>query len=240
MHVLPLRLDAKLAQLIKTGGLDVAQMGADCHEDHATFGGAAKRYYFYEAGSKLGAPAMTSKARFFFIGAHSYINAGGYARDHVFIGRYCSIGRRVSIAAGAHAMGGLSSSPALAGASSASQLASEFEIRPTVIESDVWIGDGVVIMPGRRIGVGAVIAANAVVTRDVAAHEIVGGVPARRIGRRFDEETSAKIVQSRWWDMPKAKLDGFNTKDVHEFLDQSSAAGVADYASYLYTNFDPS
>lgn len=52
---------------------------------------------------------------------------------------------------------------------------------PVVIESDAWIGEGACIMPGVRIGRGAVIGANAVVTRDVAPHSIVAGTPARLI-----------------------------------------------------------
>ena len=52
---------------------------------------------------------------------------------------------------------------------------------PVVIENDVWIGEGVCVMPGVRIGRGAVIGANAVVTQDVPANSVVGGVPAKLI-----------------------------------------------------------
>jgi acetyltransferase-like isoleucine patch superfamily enzyme len=54
----------------------------------------------------------------------------------------------------------------------------------TVIGDDVWLGAGAVITPGVRIGTGAVIGANCVVTHDVPEYEIWGGVPARRIGSR--------------------------------------------------------
>ncbi len=57
-----------------------------------------------------------------------------------------------------------------------------------VIEEDVWIGANCVITPDVRIGRGAVVGAGAVVTRDVAPFAIVGGVPAREIGRRGQEE----------------------------------------------------
>jgi maltose O-acetyltransferase len=59
---------------------------------------------------------------------------------------------------------------------------------PPVVEDGAWIGDRAIILPGRRIGSGAIVGAGAVVTRDVEPHEIVGGNPARPIGRR--EEAS--------------------------------------------------
>ena len=56
--------------------------------------------------------------------------------------------------------------------------------RPVDIGSDVWIGGGAIVLPGVRIGDGAIVAAGAVVTRDVADMAIVAGIPARRIGER--------------------------------------------------------
>jgi acetyltransferase-like isoleucine patch superfamily enzyme len=61
------------------------------------------------------------------------------------------------------------------------------EMKKTLIEDDVWIGNGAMILAGVRIGRGAVIAARAVVTKDVPAYEIWGGVPARKIGERFTD-----------------------------------------------------
>lgn len=60
---------------------------------------------------------------------------------------------------------------------------------PITIEEDVWISSHVTILPGVRIGRGAIIAAGAVVNRDVESYAIVGGVPARRIGSRIDSST---------------------------------------------------
>lgn len=62
------------------------------------------------------------------------------------------------------------------------------EEQPVVIEDDVWIGDRVIILPGVRVGQGSILAAGAVVSRDVEPYTIVGGVPARVIGRRREEE----------------------------------------------------
>jgi len=58
------------------------------------------------------------------------------------------------------------------------------DVRPVVIEDDVWIGHGATVLKGVRIGRGAVVAAGAVVTRNVEPYTVVGGVPARLIGRR--------------------------------------------------------
>ena len=60
------------------------------------------------------------------------------------------------------------------------------EIKPIVIEDDIWIGAHSIILPGVKIGKGAIIAAGAVVTRDVEQYSIVGGVPAKKIKSRMD------------------------------------------------------
>ena len=72
--------------------------------------------------------------------------------------------------------------------------------RPVVIGNDVWIGGYVSILPGVRIGDGAVIAAGAVVTGDVEPYAIVGGVPAKTIRYRFDEEMIKKLLEVKWWE----------------------------------------
>lgn len=78
---------------------------------------------------------------------------------------------------------------------------------PLVIGHDVWIGDRVTILGGcTRIGNGAVLAAGAVVTRDVPAYAIVGGVPAKRLRMRFDADRIAALEHSRWWDRDIADL----------------------------------
>jgi acetyltransferase-like isoleucine patch superfamily enzyme len=70
------------------------------------------------------------------------------------------------------------------------------------IGNDVWIGSGATIMSGVTIGDGAVIAANATVVRDVQPYEIVGGNPAKPIGRRFDEDMVALLLKLQWWNLP--------------------------------------
>jgi serine acetyltransferase len=67
-----------------------------------------------------------------------------------------------------------------------------------IIEDDVWMASNAVVLPGCRVARGAVVAAGAVVTRDVGPYEIVGGVPARVIGRRFDEQRAARLAAIDW------------------------------------------
>ena len=75
-----------------------------------------------------------------------------------------------------------------------------------IIGNDVWIGYEAVIMAGVHIGDGAVIAARAVVTKDVPPYTIVGGTPARKIRMRFEEETIAKLQQIQWLNWPVEKI----------------------------------
>lgn len=76
-----------------------------------------------------------------------------------------------------------------------------------VVGNDVWIGYEAVVLSGVTIGDGAVIGARAVVTKDVPPYTVVGGVPARPIKKRFDDETIAKLQKLSWWDWDKDKIN---------------------------------
>ncbi|MBL8575874.1 MAG: antibiotic acetyltransferase [Mesorhizobium sp.] len=80
------------------------------------------------------------------------------------------------------------------------------QAKKVCIGNDVWIGHGAVILPGISIGNGAVVGANAVVTKDIDAYEIVAGTPARALRRRFPVEISDRVEATAWWDWPIAKL----------------------------------
>ncbi len=75
-----------------------------------------------------------------------------------------------------------------------------------VVGHDVWIGHGATMLPGVKIGNGAVIAARAVVTRDVPAYAIVAGNPARMVRRRFDAATVRALEDIAWWHWPVEKV----------------------------------
>ena len=75
-----------------------------------------------------------------------------------------------------------------------------------VIDNDVWIGYEALIMAGVHIGNGAIIGSRAVVTKDVPPYTIVGGVPARPIRKRFDEEVIQKLETLKWWDWPLERI----------------------------------
>lgn len=76
----------------------------------------------------------------------------------------------------------------------------------TVIGSDVWIGSEAIVMPGIRIGHGAVIGTRALVARDVEPYAIVGGNPAKTIRKRFDEDRIALLLEMAWWDWSDAAI----------------------------------
>lgn len=74
------------------------------------------------------------------------------------------------------------------------------------IGNDVWIGYEAVILSGVTIGDGAIIGTRAVVTKDVPSYTKVGGVPAKPIRKRFDEETIQKFKEIRWWDWKEERI----------------------------------
>ena len=117
-------------------------------------------------------------------GAYSYISSGCLVWPNVEIGAYTMLGPNVSIVGGDHVY----TTPG-----TPMYFAGRPPLRRTVIESDVWLGCGSIVMTGVRIGRGAIVAAGAVVTRDVPPYEIHGGVPARRIGMRFASEEERRI-----------------------------------------------
>ena len=86
----------------------------------------------------------------------------------------------------------------------------ESELRngtPIVIGNDVWIGANVIILPGVHVGDGAVLAAGAVVTKDVDDYAIVGGVPAKIIRYRFSKEEIIKLKQVQWWNWTEEEIE---------------------------------
>src|SRR4029077_13911661 len=88
-----------------------------------------------------------------------------------------------------------------------------------VIGNDVWTGHNVNVMPGVNIGDGAIIAAGAVVTKDVPPFAIVAGLPATVKRLSFSEKIVERQLRLRWWDMELRELSGLPFRDVERCLD---------------------
>lgn len=76
----------------------------------------------------------------------------------------------------------------------------------TIVGNDVWIGYNSTIMPGIRIGDGAIIATNSTLTKDVEPYTIVGGNPAKEIRKRFTEKETIKLLEIKWWNWTIEKI----------------------------------
>lgn len=139
------------------------------------------------------------------IGSNSYVNTNTKI-IYTDIGKFCSIGSDVEIGMGIHPTDLVSSHPAFYSNNKAFETFADKvhfkEYDRIVIENDVWIGTKVIIMGGVKIGTGAIVAAGAVVTKDVKPYEIVGGVPAKHIKFRIPELEIEEILKSKWWDKP--------------------------------------
>lgn len=119
------------------------------------------------------------------------------------IGKFCSISWDVTIGAIGHPMCAISTH-AFSFQRRFGLCVKEQKMPHEYVEimNDVWIGCGVVIMPGVHIGNGAIIGAGAVVTHPVDDYEVVAGCPARHIGWRFEEDVRKALLQSEWWNWP--------------------------------------
>jgi len=132
--------------------------------------------------------------------------------DKLIIGKFCAIARGVRfIMNGAnHQMSGISTYPFHIfgyGWEAHAPQKSDFPYKgDTVIGHDVWIGYDSLIMPGVKIGNGAIIASGSVVVKDVAAYTLVGGNPAEPIRQRFTSEQITELEEIAWWDWPVERI----------------------------------
>ena len=134
-------------------------------------------------------------------------------KDKLKIGKFCSVacGAKFLFTSANHTMKSLSTYPfpiffeewGLAGKDISNAWDNRGDI---VIGNDVWIGYEAVILSGVTIGDGAIIGTRAVVTKDVPPYTIVGGVPAKPIRKRFDDETIKKLEEVRWWNWDDEKI----------------------------------
>ena len=128
------------------------------------------------------------------IGAYSYVGFNSLVCK-AKVGRYVSIADNVSIGAGEHGLGNISTSSVFYDGAY-----EELTTNAVSIGHDAWIGTASVIRRGVHIGIGAVVGANSFVNRDVSPYTIVAGSPAKVIGRRFSETDSMQLLTSHWWD----------------------------------------
>ena len=136
------------------------------------------------------------------VGFHSY---SGSILKNVEVGNYCSIAGDVEFSPTQHAVERFSTAPVLDG---------DAEMRgPIIVGHGAWIGLRTVIMDNVRIGNGAIVAAGAVVTKDVPPYAIVGGVPAKVIRYRFPPELIRRIEATEWWLYDLPRMEGFSEID---------------------------
>lgn len=113
------------------------------------------------------------------LGARVYIGAGSYLDGDITIGNDVMLANNVAIVGGDHRYQDVGMTMFAA---------PREHWKPTVVGDDVWLGHGTIVLNGLTIGRGAIVAAGSVVTSDVESYAIVAGVPARKIGERFNEQ----------------------------------------------------
>jgi phosphonate metabolism protein (transferase hexapeptide repeat family) len=155
------------------------------------------------------------------LGDYSYIERDGEV-IYASIGKFCAIAAHCRINALNHPMERISQhkityrpNEYFAGAKLDKDYRERRISQRVEIGHDVWIGHGAIILPGVKIGHGAVVAAGAVVSKDVAPHAVVGGVPARFLKWRFPPDISARIIRLSWWDWEHDRL-GQAVADMRE------------------------
>jgi len=154
-------------------------------------------------------------------GIGTYMAADGVIK-YSDIGSYCSIGPQVIIGGlGSHPTNWISTHPVFY--SSNKQCGISFcdrsvfeELKRNRIGNDVWIGARAIILDGVTIGDGAIIAAGAVVTKDIPPYAIVGGIPAKLIRYRFEDDVIQELLKWKWWDL---SLDDLQ-KNAPQFISQ--------------------
>ncbi|NLS00622.1 acetyltransferase [Rhizobium sp. P38BS-XIX] len=166
------------------------------------------------------------------LGDYSYLGPRCIVGDAV-IGKFCAIAAEVRIGAPNHPM----DRPSMHRFTYCPEYYSPDAVRDTlffdrrkadraVIGNDVWIGHGVIVLPGVRVGDGAVLAAGAVVTKNVEPYTIVGGVPAKFIRERFTRDIAEKLRSIAWWDWPFAtimeRLPDFQSSNIEAFCERWS------------------
>jgi len=165
---------------------------------------------------------------FFTVGAYSFVQ--NHLHPKIQIGRYCSFASGLEVMAAEHPTSRFTTSPITYLPRWIEHAKKEFgrdwhiepfqEVLPApIIGNDVWIGQQVLLKGGITIGDGACVAARSVVTKDVPAYAIVGGVQARVIRYRFSEAQITKLLAVKWWQYSYADLPQEYWTELDRFLD---------------------
>ena len=158
------------------------------------------------------------------VGENTYgkINVYSYQKKgEVAIGRYTSISEISLILGGDHHRG-ITVYPFKSKFLKLDTSLDNQSAQNIIIGNDCWIGHNVTIMEGVTIASGSIIGANSLVTRSTNAYSINVGSPSKEISKRFSEEEIAKLLESKWWELPKnvllKYLDLLYGNDIDEFL----------------------
>jgi phosphonate metabolism protein (transferase hexapeptide repeat family) len=170
------------------------------------------------------------------LGDYSYIVNDSEVAYTTF-GKFCSVAAMTRINPGNHPMARATQSHVTYRASAyfpGERDEEEFfawrRASPVVIGHDVWIGHGAIILPGRSVGTGAVVAAGSVVTKNVEPYAIVAGNPARVIRQRFSAAIARRLQRLAWWDWDhdrlRAALPDFRQLSIEDFLEKYAPTSI--------------
>ncbi len=139
------------------------------------------------------------------IGYATTLGKNNFLGGNIVIGNYCQIGADVAMHATNHPMTFMSTyiNKNLFNG----ELKSLKENNKIEIGNDVWVGHGVIIVGDVKIGNGAILAAGAVITKNVSPYTIVGGVPAKEIKKRFNDKIIQEIEELEWWNLEENELE---------------------------------
>lgn len=189
-----------------------------------------------EEGVQLGHVYIESPA--LFIGAYTYIRSNTTISFASYIGRFCSIGSDCVIGQEkyTHPTSWVSTHPFQY---ENTPLQYEAPVTLTTLGHDVWIGRSATILEGVTIGTGAIIATNAVVTKDVPPYAIVGGNPAKIIRYRHSPEIIERLLKSEWWNIERDNLITRPLDNPEAFLsniDQTPKTSEISYRTVMIKN----
>jgi len=178
------------------------------------------------------------------IGSFSYFNSvvPGNSLD-MQVGRYCSIAGGLTVMGGNHPMDRFTTSSItydrnfIICTKSIEDDDSHFKIKPNksnykgqvIIGNDVWIGTRVTLSRGVNIGDGAVVASNALVTKDVPPYAIVGGNPAKIIRYRFDKDIISELCRIKWWQYKYTDFDIESDLSIDKFINFIDTSDLEPY-----------